>query len=408
MENKMNFIKSNDFPHLPNCKANHGSIHHAMKFKLCTESLLSAPKSAIIDGIISYGGSTSIGLKLPKKAYGEFHERNHLFTQVRVDQHKKLSEVLPEKYREKLLSLCQLKNGDTQRCLNHEFSFTTVHNIFDEKPYDYFYNAISLNCNKPDSPFINFSDSCACAAHPQKNAALHNSLMEFVERQALLGSWLSQTYQYTINPELLREVTPYTELVDLLLDNGELFIFQNGNQLPGHTVIMFYFSQSADDIVQYSIGSSSGLTLEEALLSTLEELYQCYSFLYNAESSEGLENKAGAGYHLAFQNCNRQSVRETIPFMQDIRPYHINSLTDLQQERQYTYQEVLDELSTISPDLYYYHAYDKSLKLHYTKILSPDFFVHMSLNNNLNVENKYAQNLKITRENAYMQKIPFP
>ena len=408
MENKMNLLKSKDFPHLPHCKANHASVQHPVKFKLCTESLLSVPKSVIIDGIISYGGSTGIGLKLPCKAYGEFHERNHLFTRVALDQHKKLSEVHPEEHREKLLSLCQLKNSDKQTCLNHQFAFTTVHNIFDNSPYDYFYNAISLNCTKSDSKFINFSDSCACASHPYKDKALYNSLMEFIERQALLGSWLSKSYQYTINPQLLREITPYEELTDLLMENGELFLFHNGNQLPGHTVILFYFSHSQDDLVQYSIGSSTGITLEEAMLSAFEELYQCYAFLYNSESSEGLENKAGAGYHLEFQKCNTQSVRQTIPFMQNIQPYHINTLSDLQQVRKYTYEEVLDELSALSRDIYYYHAYDKSLGLHYTKILSPDFFAHMSLNNNLNIENKYAKSLNITAENAYMQKIPFP
>lgn len=398
-----------NYPNLPHCKANHASIQHAIKFKLCTESLLCVPKSVIIDGVISYGGSTSIGLKLLYKAYGEFHERNHLFTKIPVDHQKKLNEINPPVHRNKLLSLCQLKDdAKKQQALEHTFSFTSVQNIFDDSPHDYFYNAISLNCNKHDSKFINFSDSCACAAHPQKEQALYYSLMEFIERQALLGSWLSKTYQYTINPNLLREVTPYNELVDLLMDNGELVIVHNGNQLPGHTVIIFYFSHSKNDLVQYSIGSSSGLTLEQALLSAFEELYQCYSFLYNAESSEGLEDKAGAGYHLEFQKCNRASIRETIPFMQDVRAYQINSLQDLQAVRKYSYDELLAELSVISSDIYYYHAYDDSLKLHYTKIMSPDFFAHMSLTNKLNIENNYAKQLHITAENAFMGKIPFP
>lgn len=404
----MSLSRFKDYPLLPHCKANHASVQHPVKFKLCTENLLSVPKSVIIDGIISYGGSTSIGMKLPCKAYGEFYERNHLFTRIPLDNQKKLKEVNPVSFREKLASLCQIKNLDKEHCLEHQFSFTTVKNIFNDEPQDYFYNAVSLNCNKSDSKFINFSDSCACAAHPQKEKALYNSLMEFIERQALLGSWLSKSYQYTINPDILRDVTPYNELVDLLLENGELFIVHNGNQLPAHTVIIFYFSHSKDDMVQYSIGTSSGLTIEEALVSSFEELYQCYSFLYNAESSEGLEDKAGAGYHLEFQKCNRQSIKQTIPFMQNIRPYQINSLGDLKQVKQFTYQEVLDELAIISRDIYYYHAYDKSLMLHYTKILSPDFFTHMSLNNNLNIENKYAKKLKISIDNAYLEKIPFP
>jgi len=404
----MTFSHSRDYPYLPNCKSNHASLHHPVKFKLSTESLLSAPRSVIIDGIISYGGSTSIGIKLPCKAYGEFHERNHLFTRVAVNAKKKLGEINPPEYREKLLALCLLKENNAEKCLDHEFLLTNVVNLFDESPQDYFYNGITLNGDKADAKFLSFSDSCACASHPQKSKALYNSLMEFLERQALLGSWLSKTYQYTINPQLLRDITPYTDLVDMFLENGDIYIVQNGNQLPGHSVIMFYFSKSEADLVKYSIGSSSGLSLEEALLSSFEELYQCYSFLYNAECSAGLEDKAGAGYHLAFQNCNRLSIQETIPFMQAIKPYAVNSLDCLKQLKKYSYEEVLSELKQISEDIFYYHAYDSSLELHYTKIVSPDFFVHMSLTNHLNINNRYANRLGITTENAFLGKIPFP
>lgn len=398
-------LKNN--PYLPSCKVNHSSKHHVFKFKLCGESLLSTPRSVIVDGIISYGGSTGVGLNLLRKSYGEFYERSHLFTQVPVNVKKKLKDIQPQTYQNKLLALCNSKQ-DKAACLEHTFSFTEVKNIFNDQSQYYFYNSISLNCNKSDSSFINFSDSCACASHITKDKALYNSLMEFIERQALLGSWLSKTYQYSVNSELLREICPYSDLVELLLSNGELYIFQNGNQLPGHTVMMLYFSQSSDDMVKYSIGSSSGLSLEEAIRSSFEELYQCYTFLYSSESSSGLENKAGSNYHMAFKKCNRLDIRDTIPFMQDLRPHLINTLADLKQAKKYSYQEMLDELSKISSDIYYYHQYDASQGLHHTKIFSPDFFVHMSLNSQLNVENKYAQLLNIKRETAFMGTIPFP
>ncbi|KTD31051.1 YcaO-like family protein [Legionella moravica] len=404
----MDLARFRDYPHLPQCTVKHASIHYPVKIKLSNESLLCTPKSMIIDGIISYGGSTGIGLTLPCKAYGEYYERNHLFTGVQVSSYKKLNQIQPLSYQEQLSSLCQLKVADKESCLDHVFAFTQVFNLFDDQPQEFFYNGISLTCNKEDSPFINYSDSCACASHPKKEKALYNSLMEFIERQALLGSWLSQSYQYCINPQLLKEVTPYEELAELFLDNGELYIFHNGNKLPGHTVIMFYFASSDADMVQYSIGSSSGLTLEEALLSSFEELYQCYSFLYNMESSVGLENKAGSGYHLEFQKCNTRTIRETIPFMNQVKPCTINSIQDLNQVRRYTTEELLAELQDISRDIYYYHAHDKALGLHFTKILSPDFFTHMSLNNNLNIQNKYARLLNITQQNAFMGKIPFP
>lgn len=404
----MNPINFNHLNHLPHVESNHASLQHAVKFKVCQESLLSVPKSAIIDGIISYGGSTGVGLNLARKAYGEFFERNHLFTQVPIHLKKALKDIQPENYHQKLLGICRQDESSKEECLNHEFLFTNVHNLFDDAPQEYFYNAITLSPSKQDQKFIGFSDSCACAAHPNKDAAIYNSLMEFIERQALLGSWLSKTYRYTINPDVLPLVTPYQDMAEQLLEHGELVIVENNNQLPGYSVIIFYFAKSPKDSVQYSIGSSSGLSLEEALNSALVELYQCYAFLYNTESSKGLENKAGAGYHLSFQQCNHAKIRQTIPFLQNLQPFSKNHSTEIFSTKKYAQQEILDELKELSKDIFYYHHFEPSLGLHMTKLLSPDFFSHMGLNQFLNIDNAYAKKLGITKENAFMGKIPFP
>lgn len=404
----MNTPHFNRLTHLPYCDAIHASPYHATKFKLCGESLLSVPRSVVLDGIVSYGGSTGMGLDLPRKAYGEFFERNHLFTAVPIHTQKTLAQVEPSDFREKLLTLCQYDPSQLKKMMDHPFSFTTVHHLLDGSTRDYFYNAICLNGVKADAPYLSFSDSCGCAAHPNKDSALHHSLMEFLERQALLGSWLSQRYKYMINPIVLKEITPYYHLTEKLLTNGELYIFENGNELPGYTVMMFYFSASKKDKVQYSVGSSSGLSLMDALTSALEELYQCYTFLYNMESSGGLENKAGSGYHVSFQKCNRLDTRATIPFFQQLTPFKINTADELRALKIFTQQEILAQLSAFSTDIFYYHHYEQALNLHFTKIMSPDFFAHMSLHKPLNLANPYAKKLGITRENAYWEKIPFP
>ena len=60
---------------LNRCSATHASTHHPTKFKLCSENVLSTPKSVVIDGIISYGGSTGAGFNLIRKAYGRKKRR---------------------------------------------------------------------------------------------------------------------------------------------------------------------------------------------------------------------------------------------------------------------------------------------------------------------------------------------
>jgi hypothetical protein len=408
MESPMKHYRTTaDLP-LPHCKSNHAAINYPNYYRVNSETLLSVPKSVNIDGVIAYGGSTSAGPKITHKAYGEFFERNHFFNNVPVDIKMKLSDIHPIAHRDKLLSLCDTNKLTVNDCLEHEFSFTTIKNIFNEQAVLYFSYAISLSGHRDDMKYLGFNDSCGCASHPIKEKALLNSMMEFLERQAMVGSWLSKTYQYTINPTVLREITPYQELVDLLLENGELIILQNGCQLPAYSIIMFYFSHSKDDLVQYSTGASGGLSLESALNSAFEELFQCYSFLYNTDNTRDLKDKAGVGYALDFQASNKPEVRDAIPFMQDIRPFQINTMADVVQLQKYSFDQILDALSVISQDIYYYHHYDKTLGLHFTKVLCPDFFSHMSLSHHLNIDNLYAQSLKITKENAFMEKIPFP
>jgi len=388
-------------------KTKHASLQHATAINLSSENMLSVPRSVILNGIVSYGGSTGSGLNITQKAFGEYYERNHFFTSVPINSKMKLSEIQPDSYQKKLHSLCN--DNYTAEFIDHRFAFTTVYNLFDESPSNYFYNAISLHSIKYDTEFLNVTDSCACASHTTKELSLYQSLIEFLERQSLIGSWISRCYRYTINPLVLKELSPYTCLVDKILDNGELYIFENGNELPGYNVIMFYFAHSSKDAVQYSVGSKSAKSLSEALSSAFEELYQCYTFLYSSVfKPTNLEHKPGAGYHMAFTDYNHQNTKSIIPYLNKLKPFKINTIAEIQALPIFSFQDMLQSLKKLTPNIYFYHFYEKALELHFTKIVSPDFFAHMSLNKALNLSNLYAKTLKITQENAYLEKLPFP
>ncbi|MDI1352371.1 MAG: YcaO-like family protein, partial [bacterium] len=329
----------------------------------------------------------------------------HFFTGVPVAEQKLLNEVYPQNHRQQLMSLC----NDNEFIANHKFSFTKVYNLFDETPLDYFYNAISLRTLKSDAAFLNATDSCGCASHVTKELSLYHSLIEFLERQALLGSWLSKTYRYTINPQVLKQISPYTSLIEKLMDNGDLYIFENGNHLPGYNILMFYFAHSSEDAVQYSVGSKSGVSMADTLASAFEELYQSYTFLYSSVfKPTNLENKAGTGYHMAFTQYNNQNTRLRIPFFQDMRPFQINTVEEINALPVLTYEQMLRTINAISANVHYYHYYDEALELHFTKIFSPDFFAHMSLEKRLNFNSLYANKLDITAKNAYLEMLPFP
>lgn len=396
---------------LRHIKSKHLSLQHPTSLKYFDNNTLSAPRSLVLDGTISYGGSSGYGVTLINKAYGEYWERNHFQTAIPITSQKRLEDVLPLAHRNKLLSLCSAE-GDvsiSKQLNQHLFSFSTVYNLFDEQPYDYFYNAISLHTLDKDALFLGMTDSIACASHPVKKQALYHSLVEFLERQSLVGSWISKTHRYSINPAVLGEITPYTHLYNALIDNGALYLFEIGNQLPGYSVIIFYFAHSAEDIVQYAVGSKSGLSLDEAINSAFDELYQTYTMLYQTKSSaHSFENKAGSSYHAMFPRFNTQETRELIPYFDAMAEHKINTREELDALPVFSFKEVLIELKECSSDIFFYHYYEPAIQLHFTKILSYDFFAHMSLGKQLCLDGLYAKKLNITADNAYLAPLPFP
>lgn len=406
----MEDLNFNELNYTPSHGMSHASLSHPTRVKLFIDHMASVPRSVSSDGILNYGGGTGVGWDAPRKAFGEFFERNHFFNAVKISSHKPLKTIEPLPFRQKLAHYCQQIQHTTADCLQHSFYFTTVSNLFDGTEREFFLNAISLHGQASDSAFITFSDSCACASHSTKQNALTSSLTEFLERQSLLGSWTTKKIRYTINPMLLLKITPYAILVDSLLENGHLFIFENGINLPGYSIIIFYFSKSAKDLVQYSVGSNADLSLKNAIVCALEELWQCYNFQYNTESSFSLPDKAGSDYHLHFQQCNNLSVKNLIPFFDklDSSTFDMNSLEDIEEMPSYSYNRAIIELGNISCDIYCYEQFDPILNIYYSKIVSPDFFMHMSVDKPLNFDNAYAQTLGVNRSNAYKEKIPFP
>lgn len=395
-------------PHLNTSitKVKHISLQHPSSFRLCGDGILSTPRSIILDGIISYGGSTGSGLNVIQKAFGEYYERNHFFTSVPITSQKTLDEITPLTHQKKLRSLCQAQHEGLN---THHFALTTVKNIFTQESVDYFYNAISLKTLKEDKKWLLRTDSCGCATHLTKDAALLSSLVEFIERQALIGSWLSKRYRYSINPCVLQSLTPYTTLYQTMSDNGQFYIYELGNHLGGYSVVMFYFSNSEKDIVQYATGCKTSTSLAKALAGAFEELYQCYTFLYSsAFKSTNLIDKAGSGYHQAFTAFNNQNTRSIIPYLNDSNDFDIQTRADVHAFSTTNYHELLNSLKQTSSDIFFYHFYEEPLKLHFVKIFSPDFFSHMSLTHDLNINNAYAKKIGITMDNAYLQALPFP
>lgn len=392
---------------LKKIKSKHFSLQHPNHLNYIHNNFLCVPRSLIFDGVISYGGSSGSGLKLISKSLGEYWERNHFQTSVPICSEKRLKDIYPVEYRDKLLNLCN--KNDYCALDQHKFAMTRVYNLFDNSPTEYFYNAVSLLNLKKDALFLDKTDSISCASHPQKKQALYYSMIEYLERQSLVGSWLSKSYRYSINSKILEIISPYRCLYEQLSTNGRLYIFEIGNHLPGYSVIIFYFADSQEDTVQYSVGSKSAFSLREAINGAFNELYQTFTMLYQINGNgQSFENRAGGGYHAAFPKYNTISTKEIIPYFLDNKDHEIITHADLEKKHIFSFDEILSGLMKISQDIFFYHFYEKSIQLHFTKIVSMDFFAHMSLSTPLNIDGAYAKKLNLTKENAYFVPLPFP
>ena len=368
----------------------HASIRSAKKTMLYLNHQWAVPRSMSIDGMLCYGGGTGVGLNLARKSFGEYYERDHFFNAVPVHQRGLIEQLVNPELWEKYTDFIRQLSAKTFR--PQPLDFTQVINFKTQEPELFFYNGISLKSNPLDIALFPYSDSCACAVHNNLQASLASSLLEFIERQAFLGSWLSQQINYQIKPEVLFELTPYTQLISDLLDNGELYIFNNGLAIPGHSVVMFYFAHHKADRVQYSIGASAGFNIQDALISAFEELWQCYAFLYNITTTKALEEKAGSSYHMQFLQYNQRSTKEVIPYFNSCRSHAaLMDIKELRTQPVFSLQSMLAELISQGESLLYYHHHDQKLGLHFTKIVSPDYFAHMALDKPLNINNQYME-----------------
>lgn len=394
-------------------KTNHQQMHASsrapQKSMLYLNHQLSAPRSMSIDGMLCYGGGTGVGLDLIRKAFGEYHEREHFFLDVALRQRGTIETMVPlflqDKYKRLLEQLSQRSIS-----ANTPLSFSEVNSFKNGETIPYFYNALSLKSDGRDTAFFPFSDSSACAVHNSKEASLSNALAEFIERQAFLGSWLSQRANYRIAAEALQQVTPFSQLVADLRRAGELYIFHNAIDMPGHSVVMFYFSKDPRDKVQYTVGASAGFSLPAVLSSALEELWQCYTFLYNLGNTAILEDKAGSSFHRKFQAYNTSTTKEIIPYFKSgaLLSDTIAGYDAIKKAPTFTVSDIISAFNKQNEDVFYYHQIDEAKKLHFTKIVSPDYFVHMALDEPLNIVNTYSKKIGITLENAYTVRLPFP
>lgn len=358
-----------------------------------------------ISGDCIAGNSGGSNLEAVQGGFGEYIERFHFYNEVKIDLTAKINEKNNQYHADKFLQTIKQIQQNHLDARNYEFDLTKVRHIFSEE--DIYVPTMMLtlaHANSEDRKYIPFMDSCGQAAHITKEASFNAALNEFVERQALISAWLSGQANIKINLDVNVNVN---EIYSRLLKHGRLIAYDLNINLPGYSIIIFYFSNSTKDSVRYSVGMASDSCAKTAFLRALNELWQSYMFIYlNADKPENLDDRYV--YLNQLLSFNNHETENKIPFHGDHVPEV--SLTDYFVFPDWDKNEILEALSHISTAIY---AYEGSISLfgrlfNYCKVFSTDFFLHMGITQPLNFQNAFADSLSLQVKTPVLQPIPFP
>ena len=367
------------------------------------------PRNLAFTGEAIEGGACGYGKSTHQGALGEFIERRHFYTDIPVDVVGKIHEHnTPEVANLLYKDINQLKRinkaPETQ-----DFQLVKVHNIFTDEIAYFPRRFISLGEVSPEEEnFIPMMDSSGLAVHNTKDKAFNASLNEFVERQALVGSWLNQSEIPQLDPLLLYELPESKRFCEVLMQNGTVSIFDLSSLLPGKTIGICYFSKSKQDRVQYAIGMASSQSYKAALSSAIQEVWQDYIFLHSYALDDFSKKVptffAGDDYHMSHLKDNTLETKKTIEFFKraskTVSTVDVNDCIDLKDQ--------LKALEQCNPNIFAYQDDTNQDNLYFTKILSPCFYLHMSLHKPLNFDNDYAVSIGANTSTKKHPRIPFP
>ncbi len=389
---------------------NHLTYYYPHTFQQMRGFPAYCPVTNYMQSLASSGIGGGFGPRGVQAAYGEFIERSHFYLSIPADIKDEFRQHNHETFTQSLCHMInQLKETDSDPS-THQFNLTKVKNVFnDEVAYLPTVLFTLAFFDSADRKFIPFMDSCGAAVHISFEKARDSSLLEFIERQALVASWMTRQYKHKIDADVLLKIPHYSRLAEQLLNSGEVHVFDLSVGLPGFVIMVLYFSHSIEDSVQYSIGISAGFSPLEALTKALNELWLDYSFLYTSFAVWGKVEKVPDGKKYTIRHLEDNNVEKT----KKIMSYDLTAASDMTAEDflklpKITTSDALASIRTISDQVFLYHKNDPRGDYHYTKIISPDFFLHMSVSDKLNIDNLYFKKLGYDPNNLYRHVIPFP
>ncbi|ECE0917712.1 YcaO-like family protein [Salmonella enterica] len=349
-------------------------------------------------------------LKSIQGAIGEYFERRHFFNEIIANGEKTLYEMMTQPAAEAFTEAFVQTSSLTQEEVRaHKFKTARAFNLFSLEKQDIPAVVVALDniTAVDDLKFYPDRDTCGCSFHCNLNDAIEGALCEFMERQSLLLYWLQGKANYEISSKIMTGNNHTDEILKSLRSEGEIRIFDiTLPGAPGYAVLTLYGTTNPDSQIKYSTGLSYANSLDKALCKSVTELWQSYICLHNFIIGGYTDDDVIDSYQRHFMSCNKYEsfidlCENTVLLTDDIKLTVEENLT---QE-----QNLLEFLKKISGNIFVYYARERASDnlVWYTKIVSPDFFLHMNNFGAINLNNNiYRTGKGVKHRESKM--VPFP
>ncbi|WP_456310920.1 YcaO-like family protein [Serratia proteamaculans] len=348
-------------------------------------------------------------MKSIQGAIGEYFERRHFFNEIVANGEKTLYDMMsPHAADAFTRAFVQTSSLAEDVVRTHQFKTTRAFNLFSLEKQEIPAVIIALDNITAASDLTIYPDrdTCGCSFHGNLNDAMDGALCEFMERQSLLLYWLQGQANTEISGEILTGINYIDEIISALRSEGEIRIFDiTLPGAPGHAVLTLYGTTNEDSQIKYSTGLSYANSMEKALCKSVTELWQSYICMHNFLIGGYTDEDIIDDYQRHFLSCNKYEsftdlCENTLFRQSDIVLSLENPPSD---------NDLLSYLEKISDNIFVYYARERASEnlFWYTKVVSPDFFLHMNGSGAININNKlYRAGNGIKHREFKM--VPFP
>lgn len=223
----------------------------------------------------------------------------------------------------------------------------------------------------------NYTDSSGSAAHTTSEEVLKKAYLEFVERQSLVYSWLSQHPGEVID---IRSIPSFK--IKLLYNNlksvvDNLYIYEISIVPEVYVILTLGYVKNI-----FSVGLGAGWNLIEAIQSSLDEFIMIFEsmisnrFFGNSKNSENL-------YVQEFYNKDINVFLEEVHyFLENDEPYNVSetSISGLSKDIDILQYSIGNMKKKFGIDIYatFISSPDKISSTKIVKVFSPDAYPHIN------------------------------